>query len=180
MRRAKCIDKIKMTKHVDLNSIENYIRSKTYPEKIKYKGQKANFRKSCKYLSIADGHLTYKEKRRVFFENNRKQNIIHDVHEGINDNPEPLALSGRRGRESTYQNVSARFYWHGMVDDVKNYIKTCQNCQQQGKIFQRISPELQSIPIDAKVMQQVGVDLCSLPEVNGYKHLIVLIYYFSK
>ena len=67
-----------------------------------------------------------------------------------------------------------------MVDDVKNYIKTCQKCQQQGKIFKRISPELQSIPIDAKVMQQVGVDLCNLPEVNGDKHLIVLIDYFSK
>ena len=68
----------------------------------------------------------------------------------------------------------------GMVDDVKNYIKTCQKCQQQGKIFKRISPELRSISINAKAMQQVGVDLCNLPEVNGYKHLIVLIDYFSK
>ena len=153
LHRARCIDKNKMTKHVDLNSIENYIRNKTYPEKIKDKRQKANFRKSCKYFSIVDGHLTYKEKRRVIFENNRKQNIIHDVHEGINDNPEASALSGHCGRESTYQKVSARFYWHGMVDDVKNYTKTCQKCQQQGKIFKRISPELQSITIDAKVMQ---------------------------
>ena len=67
-----------------------------------------------------------------------------------------------------------------MVDDVKNYIKTCQKCQQQGKIFKRISPDLQSIPVDAKVMQQVGVDLCNLPEVNDYKRLIVLMDYFSK
>ena len=29
-------------------------------------------------------------------------------------------------------------------------------------------------------MQQVGVNLCNLLEVNGYKHLIVLIDYFSK
>ena len=170
LHRARCIDKINMTKHVDLNSIENYIRNKTHPEKIKDKGQKAIFRKSCKYFSIVDGHLTYKEKRRVIFENNRKQNIIHDVHEGINDN---------RGRESTCQKVSARFYWHGIVDDVKNCIKTCQKCQQQGKIFKRISPELQSIPFDAKIMQQVGVDLCNLPDVNGYKHLVVLIDNFS-
>ena len=72
LHRARYIDKIKNTKHVDLNAIENYIRNKTYPEKIKDKGQKANFRKSCKYFSIVDGHLTYKEKRRVIFENNRK------------------------------------------------------------------------------------------------------------
>ena len=96
-----------MTKHVDLNSIENYIRNKTYPEKIKDKGLKSNFRKSCKYFSIADGHLTYKEKRRVIFENNRKQNIIDDVHKGINDNPEAVALSGHSWRESTYPLMSS-------------------------------------------------------------------------
>ena len=72
------------------------------------------------------------------------------------------------------------FYWHGMVDDVKNYIKTCQKCQHQGKIFKKISPDLQSIPTESEVMKQVGVDLCNLPEVDGFKHLIVLIDYFSK
>ena len=49
-----------------------------------------------------------------------------------------------------------------------------------GKIAKTISPELQSIPIESKVMKQVGIDLCNLPEVDGYKHLIVLIDYFSK
>ena len=29
-------------------------------------------------------------------------------------------------------------------------------------------------------MKQVGVDLCNLPDVDGFKHLIVLIDYFSK
>ena len=67
-----------------------------------------------------------------------------------------------------------------MVDDVKNYIQTCQKCQKQGKIIKKISPELQSIHIDSNVMQQVGVDICNLPEINGYKHLIVMIDYFSK
>ena len=51
------------TGHMDLNSIENYIRNKTYPEKLKDKGRKANFRKACKKFTIADGHLTYKRKQ---------------------------------------------------------------------------------------------------------------------
>ena len=66
--------------HVDLNSIENYVSDKTYPEKLKDKGRKANFRKACKNLTIADGNLTYKGKRRVIFEESRKQSIIHDIH----------------------------------------------------------------------------------------------------
>ena len=67
-----------------------------------------------------------------------------------------------------------------MVDDVKNYIKTCQKCQHEGKIFKKMSPELQSIPIESEVMKQVAVDLCNFPEIDGFQHLIVLIDYFSK
>ena len=29
-------------------------------------------------------------------------------------------------------------------------------------------------------MKQIGIDICNLPEVDGYKHLIVCIDYFSK
>ena len=48
--------------HVDLNLIENYIRNKTYPEKLKDKGRKAKFRRACKNFTVSDGQLTYKVK----------------------------------------------------------------------------------------------------------------------
>ena len=44
----------------------------------------------------------------------------------------------------------------------------------------KVSSELHSIPIKTEVMQQIGIDICSLPEVDGFKHLIVCIDYFSK
>ena len=49
-------------KHVDLRKIENFVRSKCYPENLlKNKGKKTDFGKSCKNFKIGDGHLTYKE-----------------------------------------------------------------------------------------------------------------------
>ena len=52
-------------KQVDLRKIENFIRSKSYPEDIpKYKTKKADFRKSCKNFKISDGHLIYKGKKK--------------------------------------------------------------------------------------------------------------------
>ena len=30
------------------------------------------------------------------------------------------------------------------------------------------------------IMQQIGIDICSLPGVDGFKHLVVCIDYFSK
>ena len=170
-----------MAKHADLKAVEEFLRNKTYPKGIlKGKRKKSNFRKACKNVSIVNGDLMYKEKRRVVFEIERRTVIIHDVHEGIGDNSMAKALAAHRGRESTYQKISERFFWHGMIEDIKEYIKTCKSWQQQGKIFKKISPELKSIPVPNEVMKQIGIDFCTLPEVDGFKHLIVCIDYFSK
>ena len=67
--------KIASNKQVDLRKIESFVRSKCFPEDIpKVKGKKANTRilKPLKSFKIFDGHLTYKEKRRVIFDNDRK------------------------------------------------------------------------------------------------------------
>ena len=60
-------------KNVFSRKIKNFVRSKCYPGDIsKDKGKKANFRKSFKNFKIADGHLGYKRKRRVIFDNDKK------------------------------------------------------------------------------------------------------------
>ena len=61
-------------KHVDLRKTENFARSKCYLEDVsKDKGKRANFRKYCKHFKIRDGHLTYKGKRRVTFDNDERK-----------------------------------------------------------------------------------------------------------
>ena len=78
------VEKNSNNKHVDFRKTENFVRSKCYPkDKSKDKGEKANFRKSCKNFKIVDGHLTYKGKRKVVFDNDRKRIIIHGIHEGL-------------------------------------------------------------------------------------------------
>ena len=59
-----------------------------------------------------------------------KRITIRDVHERLGDNPKAKALAAQRGRESTYQKLAERFYWHSMIEGVKEYIKNCLNCQQ--------------------------------------------------
>ena len=48
-----------------------------------------------------------------------------------------------------------------MIEDIKEYIKICKSCQQQGKIFKKISPELKRIPVPNEVMKQIGIDFFS-------------------
>ena len=133
---------------MDLKVVEEYLRRKVYPEEIsKDRGKKANFRRTCKNFSPKNGELFYKDSRKVIFEAKQKGEIIHDIHEGIGENVRSKAMASHRGRETTYKKLSERFFWFGMVNDVKSYIKSCENCQRQTNTFKKIAPEIQSIPV---------------------------------
>ena len=77
-------------------------------------------------LQLCQWDFMYKEKRRVVFEVERRTVIINDVHERIRDNSMVKALAAHRGRESTYQKISEQFFWHGMIEDINEYIKICK------------------------------------------------------
>lgn len=36
------------------------------------------------------------------------------------------------------------------------------------------------MPVPPKAMSQIGVDICVLPELNGFKYLVVAVDYFTK
>ena len=55
----------------------------------------------------------------------------------------------------------------------------CEKCQKHQSIPKQNS-KLQSIPVPSEMMKQIGVNICNLPTVDGYKHLVGAIDYFSK
>ena len=85
-------------------------------------------------------------------------------------------MASHRGRDTTYQKISERFFWHNIFDDVYSFVKHCE----LNKMEKSISPELQTVPVPPEVMKQIGIDICNLPEVDGFQHLVVYIDYFSK
>ena len=72
----------------------------------------------------------------MIFENDRER-IIHDVRERLGDNPKAKALAAQRERNSTYQKLAERFYWHIIGEDVKDYIKNCQKLSRAMRNFQK-------------------------------------------
>ena len=42
------------------------------------------------------------------------------------------------------------------------------------------NPDLQNIPVLNEIMFKIGIDLCNLPEIDEFKHLIYCTDYFSK
>ena len=89
-------------------------------------------------------------------------------------------MASHLGKYSTYGKVSAPFFWYSIYNDVANFVKSCEVRQKQGNLPLKSKNELHSIPIPTAAMKQVGVDLCNLPEVDEYRHLVVCVDYFSK
>ena len=166
--------------HVSFANVEHYVRNGVYPERVKTKGEKANFRRACRKFSVASGQFLYDKTRLVVANREEQLQIIKDVHEGLGEDSRAKAMASHRGRDTTYQKVSDRFYWHNMVKMVDEYVKACGECQRHGKSLKKFAPELQSVPVPSQAMSQVGVDICQLPPVDGFRYLVVLIDYFTK
>ena len=154
----------KARKHFDFDEIEEYLRNKTYHSIIPARdyGSKSNFRRATKRYEVKDGHLFYK-KRLIIKDKERQMEIVRDVHRGIGDSEHSKAMALHGGKNTTHDKIA----------------QSCEQCKKQDDLK---SPklELKSIPVPSSVMKQVGVDICNLPKVNGYRHVIVLIDYFSK
>ena len=57
---------------------------------------------------------------------------------------------------------------------------TCHGSQRQSSLPPNVKNEMHSVVVSSHVMKQIGLDICFLPEVDGYYHLIVFIDYFTK
>src|SRR5437588_7318569 len=40
---------------------------------------------------------------------------------------------GHFGVEATYNKIAERYYWKGMYNDTKEYVKYCDKCQRRGQ-----------------------------------------------
>ena len=137
---------IKLRKHFDLKDIEVYVRNHEYPLNLPRKG-KSNFRRACEKFSISNGEFVYKNKRLVIIEKGRQMEIIKDIHEGLGDTAHSKAMASHKGRDSTYSEISERFFWYTIFTDVENFIKSCKICQKQGDLKLKVNDELHSVPI---------------------------------
>ena len=127
---------------------------------------------------------------------NQKMEVLEQCHASVFG-------GGHFGRDKTLSKVSERFYWQGMVKDVKEYCQTCDKCQRANRLahlhircgilliycmtlhfrkFDKVTAQLHPIPMRGEVWHTVGVDLIGpLPETcRGNKYIMTVSCLFSK
>jgi hypothetical protein len=67
-------------------------------------------------------NILYHSKTRLVVPNQLKEQIMTLHH----DSP----FSGHRGPETTFKSVSHRYYWNFMLSEIKNYCRSCRQCQK--------------------------------------------------
>ena len=89
-------------------------------------------------------------------------------------------FGGHLGRNRTLARLSHRFYWSGMADDVKDWLKQCTTCMK------RKSPSGRHHPLGNiltghrwdRIAMNI-LDVCD-PTPDGYRYILSIAVYFSK
>lgn len=89
--------------------------------------------------------------------------------------------------------LTKSYFWHGMRDDIKGAIDSCDTCKKFTAKFDswdtckkftakfNTDPELHSIPVIPSAWHSVGIDIVGpFPTSQGYRHVVVAIDYFTK
>lgn len=105
---------------------------------------------------------------------NIKRIILHDVHN--------LPLSGHPGREKTLKLLSRKFYWSKMYEDAKFYVKHCDICQRNKRMYGKSHGMLLPLPIPDNTWESISMDfVVKLPLTpNNHDTILVIVDRLSK
>jgi len=68
---------------------------------------------------------------------------------------------GHFGKDTVYNKISTRFWWKGMYNDIREYVKTCDSCQRRGN--KGGMGYLNLIKV-GKPFERIGIDFVGLLE----------------
>ena len=93
-----------------------------------------------------------------------KEEILREIHEGV--------ISGHLGEQKMMHQLTERFYWPGMSEDVRNWCQTSASCATKKSPSPKACAPLQTIKA-GHPMQIIAVDIKGpFPEL-GWKSLCI-------
>ena len=86
---------------------------------------------------------------------------------------------GHPGIERTRQSIADKFVWPNLKQDISKWARECLPCQR-AKIQKHTVPPISEFTVPAKRFQHIHMDLVSMPQSNGYNHLLTIVDRFSR
>ena len=81
-------------------------------------------------------------------------------------------LAGHQGPYCTAMTIRQKFFIHNLMNKVKRYIEACHTCL---KMKLKYRPVYGRIPVDYAPMQDLSIDIKTMPQVFRGYHLLLVI-----
>jgi hypothetical protein len=101
-------------------------------------------------------------------DNKLKQDIISNAHDS--------KIAGHRGAQGTLKSIALSFWWPGMDEDIKLFVRSCLQCQRNKAGNKHNKPPSKPLPVPTAQFQSISMDLITdLPKSRGYDSIFVLV-----
>jgi len=157
------------------SQLVNFLTNIILPNNLT-KQEKDAIKRKSRYFILINKQLFKKNKNKQqpplkVLQKNEINEILYYLHEDD--------LAGHFNIEETFRKVKNRYYWPQMYEDVRNYVKSCDQCQKRGK-NKRTEP-LHTITVE-QPFDRIGLDFVGpLPVTSrGNKYIIVAMDYLTK
>ena len=89
--------------------------------------------------------------------------------------------AGHPGREGTYKILARDFFWPGMSNDVRRFVRNCDVCGRTKPWRDGLQGFLKPLPLPDRIWKEISMDFIEgLPESNGCTNLMVITDRLSK
>ena len=84
-------------------------------------------------------------------------------------------LAGHQGPYCTVMTIRQKFFINNLMNKVKRYIEACHTCLKTKPKYLKNRPIYGRIPVDYAPMQDLSIDIKTMPQVFGGYHLLLVI-----
>ena len=102
--------------------------------------------------------------------------VIPEKYEPIIFNTYHISLlAGHQGPYCTGMTIRQKFFIHNLMNKVKRYIEACHTCLKTKPKYMKNQPIYGRIPVDYAPMQDLSIDIKTMPQAFGGYHLLLVI-----
>jgi hypothetical protein len=146
----------------DLQDILRYLVTNEKP-KFRTSREDKRFQNMAKPFYLQEAHMYRRRPRHppqvVIFPLKRRREILWEMHED----------TAHHGIWAVEQQLTLRYFWPGMKDQIKKHVRSCDICQRRSTKKMHL-PVTISHP--ATIFSKVYLDVMSMPEAQGKKWLV--------
>ena len=113
-------------------------------------GQRTLKRFLLSETNVTDGRIIFKNKLFVPDAEQLRFRFIKKIH----DDP----AAGHPGKTKTYEILSRYYYWPGIIDDVKRFVKNCYGCRRSKNSRDKYHGALKPLPVPDRRWSHISID----------------------